>query len=81
MTPRVQRTLPFVLSLLLGPAPAAAQQRPCDNPSPVGPSRDLYCIELIPAPGITGVSGRVELGHIPGPFTIAVGADGRPRYH
>jgi suppressor of ftsI len=37
-------------------------------------------MELVPAPGIAGVSGRVELGHIPGPFTIAVTPDGRLRY-
>jgi FtsP/CotA-like multicopper oxidase with cupredoxin domain len=37
-------------------------------------------MELVPAPGITGVSGRVELGHIPGPFIIAVTPDGRLRY-
>jgi FtsP/CotA-like multicopper oxidase with cupredoxin domain len=70
----------LVVVLALGPASAAAQQLPCDHPSALGPSRDLYCIELVPAPGITGVSGRVELGHIPGPFTVAVGPDGRPRF-
>jgi FtsP/CotA-like multicopper oxidase with cupredoxin domain len=37
-------------------------------------------MELVAAPGIAGVSGRVELGHIPGPFTIAVTPDGRLRY-
>jgi FtsP/CotA-like multicopper oxidase with cupredoxin domain len=58
---------------------AVAQQRPCDPPAPLGPSHDLYCIELVPAPGIAA-SGRVELGHVPGPFTVAVGVDGRPRY-
>src|SRR6185312_4922952 len=68
--------LPFILAAV----PAAAQQRPCDAPDPLGPSRDLYCMELVPAPGIVGVSGRVELGHIPGPFTIAVTPDGRLRY-
>jgi suppressor of ftsI len=68
--------LPFILAAV----PAAAQQRPCDAPDPLGPSRDLYCMELVPAPGIVGVSGRVELGHIPGPFTIAVSPDGRLRY-
>ncbi|HWC73320.1 MAG TPA: multicopper oxidase family protein [Gemmatimonadales bacterium] len=57
-----------------------AQQRPCDPPTPLGPSHDLYCIELVPAPGLTGVSGRVELSEPPGPFTIAVTADGRSRY-
>jgi suppressor of ftsI len=37
-------------------------------------------MELVAAPGVAGVSGRVELGHIPGPFTIAVSPDGRLRY-
>jgi suppressor of ftsI len=71
--------LPLVMSLGLSVSPAAAQQRPCDEASPLGPSRDLYCIELIPAPGIAGASGLVELGHVAGPFTVAVGPDGRPR--
>jgi FtsP/CotA-like multicopper oxidase with cupredoxin domain len=78
MPSRIHRILSFLLSL--SPALTAAQQRPCDDPSPFGPSRDLYCIELIAAPGINGVSGRVELGYIPGPFTIAVTPDGRPRF-
>ena len=60
-------------------APAAAQQRPCDPPTPLGPSHDLYCIELVPAPGMTGVSGRVELAGPAGPFTVAVTAEGRSR--
>jgi suppressor of ftsI len=77
MYPRIIRTFP--LALLLG-APAAAQQRPCDSSTTPGPSHDLYCIELIPAPGVTGVSARVELGHVSGPFTLAVTPEGRPRY-
>jgi FtsP/CotA-like multicopper oxidase with cupredoxin domain len=36
-------------------------------------------MELVAAPGISGVAGRVELSHIPGPFTIAVTSDGRMR--
>ena len=59
--------------------PATAQQRPCDEPAPLAPSRDLYCIELVPAPGVHGAAGVVELGHVPGPFTVAVTADGRSR--
>ena len=70
---------PLLLALLAGiaAAPASAQDRPCDDsPAALAPSRDLYCIELTAPPGIRGVSGRVELGRIPGPFTIAVSADG-----
>ncbi len=54
--------------------------RPCDPPTPLGPSHDLYCIELVAAPGINGVSGRVELASPPGPFTVAVTADGHARF-
>jgi suppressor of ftsI len=74
---RIIRAYP--LALLLA-TPMAAQQRPCDSSTTLGPSHDLYCIELIPAPGVTGVSARVELGHVSGPFTVAVTPDGRPRY-
>ena len=70
----------LVLGLLLLAAPLSAQQRPCDPPNPLGPSRDLYCIELIPAPGAEGAAGTIELGQVPGPFTVAVTADGFPRY-
>src|SRR5919109_4707412 len=69
-----------LLLVALSAAPVAAQHRPCDDPIPLGPSRDLYCMELVAAPGIPHVSGRIELGHVPGPFTIAVGPDGRARY-
>ena len=67
--------------LLIAGARTAAAQLPCSTPDSLGPSRDLYCMELIPAPGITGVSGRVELEASPGPFTVDVTADGRLRYH
>ena len=77
----VQGDTPLLaLGLLLLAAPLSAQQRPCDPPNPLGPSRDLYCIELIPAPGAEGAAGTVELGQVPGPFTVAVTADGFPRY-
>jgi suppressor of ftsI len=72
--------LSLVLACILAAGSASAQQRPCAPPSPTGPSRDLYCIELVPAPGISGVSGTVELGQVPGPFTVAVTPDGRLRY-
>ena len=54
--------------------------RPCDPPTPLGPSHDLYCIELVAAPGVNGVSGRVELASPPGPFTVAVTPDGHSRF-
>jgi FtsP/CotA-like multicopper oxidase with cupredoxin domain len=72
------RTVPLTL-LLLAIGGAAVAQRPCDQPIPLGPSRDLYCIELEPAPGLAGVAGRVELAAAPGPFTVSVTPDGRAR--
>jgi FtsP/CotA-like multicopper oxidase with cupredoxin domain len=50
------------------------------SPAPNGPSRDLYCIELVPAPDIAGATGRVELAYVPNPFTVAALPDGRLRY-
>ncbi|MCR4341471.1 MAG: multicopper oxidase family protein [Gemmatimonadaceae bacterium] len=68
----------LALAGALAGSTTGAQDRPCDaQPTALAPSRDLYCIELIAAPGIRNASGRVELGRIPGPFTIAVAADGR----
>src|SRR5688572_11626600 len=53
----------------------------CDSAdAPLAPSRDLYCIELVPAVGIRAGTGRVELGRTPGPFTVDVTADGHLRY-
>ncbi|HJS44609.1 MAG TPA: multicopper oxidase family protein [Gemmatimonadales bacterium] len=69
-----------LLLFLVVPAGISVAQRPCDPQAALGPSHDLYCIELVPAPGVTGVSGRVELSKPPGPFTVAVRADGRSRY-
>lgn len=69
------------LLLLFVTAPrAGAQGKPCDPATPLGPSHDLYCIELVPAPGILGTAGRVELGSPAGPFTVAVTADGHQRF-
>ena len=76
------RSLIVVFALALLSAPLTAQQSLCD-PAPAGtlaPSRDLYCLSLVPSPEIQGVTGRVALGRPPGPFTIAVTADGRIRY-
>src|SRR5687768_14612815 len=66
------------LALSIAQTPAASL---CDGPTrPLAPSRDLYCIELIAAPRITGVSGRVELRVQPGPFTVDVTAAGVLRF-
>ena len=60
---------------------ASADAQVCSGPEQsLAPSRDLYCIELIPAPGVTGASGRVLLGRRAGPFTIDVTRDGHVRY-
>ncbi len=77
MIPARRRLLATALAMVSA-APAAAQ-RPCDAPAPLGPSRDLYCLELVPAPGIAGIAARVELGHPPGPFSVALAPDGRMR--
>ena len=73
------RRLPIGLTLCAVASSVDAQV--CVGPEPpLSPSRDLYCIELIPAPGVTGASGRVLLGRRPGAFTIDVTRDGRVRY-
>ncbi len=62
--------------------PGQARAQACEGPSaqrPLAPSRDLYCIELIAAPGISGASGRVELRQPQGPFTISVTPSGALR--
>jgi suppressor of ftsI len=66
------------LALATAQAPVASL---CGGPArPLAPSRDLYCIELIPAPRIVGASGRVELLMRPGPFTVDVTASGVLRF-
>ncbi|HEY2378760.1 MAG TPA: multicopper oxidase family protein [Gemmatimonadaceae bacterium] len=73
----------FGLTFWLAPIGSLSAQRSLCDPAPAGalvPSRDLYCLSLVASPDFVGVSGRVELGRLPGPFTIAVTADGRIRY-
>jgi len=69
-----------VAGICEGQTVGGGRARPCDPPTPLGPSHDLYCVELVAAPGINGVSGRVELASPPGPFTVAVTADGHSRF-
>ncbi len=80
---RIAKALETLALLALTAGISQAQSgavRPCDPATPLGPSHDLYCIELVPAPGVAGVSGRVELAIRPGPFTVAVTADGHSRF-
>jgi suppressor of ftsI len=62
---------------MAGVAGAQVCDRPADT---LGASQDLYCTTLIPVPGLDTLAGRVELGRLPGPFTVAVTPDGRPVY-
>jgi suppressor of ftsI len=60
---------------------ARADAQVCEGDRrPLEPSRDLYCIALIPASGIMGSSGHVALRRKPGPFTVDVTAEGRIRH-
>ena len=74
----------LILSLCIA-ASFSATREPrasfCDGPeSPLSPSRDLYCIELVRAVGVRSGAGRVELGRAAGPFTVDASADGHLRY-
>ena len=78
---RLVRTIGVVATTSLFAASGSYAQRPCDvSPAPNGPSRDLYCIELVPVPGVPGATGRVELAYLPNPFTVAARVDGRLRH-
>ncbi len=78
---RLVRTVGVVVTTSLFAASGGYAQRPCDvSPAPNGPSRDLYCIELVPVPEVPGATGRVELAYLPNPFTVAALPDGRLRY-
>src|SRR5688572_1991913 len=42
---------------------------------------DLYCIDLVPTPDFSSVSGAVELRRVPTPYGVSVTADGRHRWN
>ena len=52
----------------------------CAEPTAETASPDLYCVELIAAPGLSNISGHVLLDFVPGPFTVSVTRDGQQRY-
>ena len=53
--------------------PSLDQRGPAADP-------DLYCIDLIHAPGLAGISGYVRLTPSPSPFGASVTADGHHRF-
>jgi FtsP/CotA-like multicopper oxidase with cupredoxin domain len=62
--------------------PAARDRCTAEQPDQaLGPSRSLYCIDLIPVPDFRGASGTVALLRAArSPFTVAVDADGHHEY-
>lgn len=78
---RSLRAAVLAMFAALWPTRTQAQLRPCEpRGSGPGPSRDLYCIELVPAPGVEHLTASVELSYVSTPFTVAVTRDGVPRY-
>ena len=67
------------IAVLLTLVQGAALSSPCDTGAGLRPSRDLYCIELFPAGGISGPRGVIGLLKPSGPFTVSVTAEGRFR--
>jgi FtsP/CotA-like multicopper oxidase with cupredoxin domain len=60
------------------PGPTSDPTRVCArDSSQLSPAADLHCIDLVPSPTISGVSGAVELRRVPSPFGAAVTRDGR----
>jgi hypothetical protein len=75
------RALALAVTLTASLSTTSAAQSICTGAeTPLAPSRDLYCIELVRAVGIRAGEGRVELGRTPGPFTVDVTNDGHLRY-
>jgi len=68
------------LLILLG-LPRQVWAQLCQNPQDsLAPSRDLYCMSLVPPPPIEGLAATVELRYAPGPYSIAVTPGGKPLY-
>jgi FtsP/CotA-like multicopper oxidase with cupredoxin domain len=82
-----QRAVLATIALLIAPPvriakPAAADRCAAKQvDQSLGPSRSLYCIDLIPVPDFRGVHGTVALRRARNsPFTVAVDADGHHEY-
>ena len=70
----------LALALCLAGARAGRSSAPAIHPPRSGPAAISTASSWCRRPGITGGSGAVELGHVAGPFTVAVTPDGRPRH-
>ena len=67
--------------LALAACTPAGEPGLCDERAETGPSRDLYCLELTPAPQLPAeLTGTIELAHPGGPFTLSVTRDGNQIY-
>ncbi|HEX5634858.1 MAG TPA: multicopper oxidase family protein [Gemmatimonadales bacterium] len=64
--------LPLLLALL-------SADPDCPRLQASGASADLYCIQLLPSPGLEA-AGTAELRWVPGPFTVGVTAEGVHRW-
>lgn len=79
--PFMIRSLSLILGTVLLPSALLAQGDSTGCPRIVasGASADLYCMPLLAAPGISA-RGSVELGWVPGPFTVSVAEGGVQRW-
>jgi FtsP/CotA-like multicopper oxidase with cupredoxin domain len=57
------------------PASACAQSTHIGTASP-----DLYCVDLVPTPGLDGITAHVALTSVPSPFGVAVNQNGNHLY-
>ena len=64
------------------PKPNSFSETPCAEApaSELRPSRNLYCMDLVPSPGLSGIQAMAELARVPSPFGVRVTADGHHEY-
>jgi FtsP/CotA-like multicopper oxidase with cupredoxin domain len=81
------RALPWIGAVLLGGLSLALAKpliadRLCAPPDTTAlrPSADLYCLELVPRPDVSGAAGVLELGRAASPFDVALTPSGSQRY-
>jgi FtsP/CotA-like multicopper oxidase with cupredoxin domain len=68
--------------VLAAAGPLAAQASFCaDSSIPAPAARDLYCVDLVPVPELSGAGGVIELQPAQTPFGLAVTPDGALRHY